>query len=210
VAADDYDETTGAPVYLGTGAPESGGDLTEVAAFAALVGTRLIGTTAERTAFDYAREGIAWWDTDDDTLYVHNGSGWDPVFHDWKSYTPTPTNLAPGNGTLVGRYARVGKLIHVVIELTAGTTTSISGGVSFALPVTPASALNAADGVGVFRDNSTGDTFSLLALIAGGVILPRAVNAAGTYASAVAVATTAPVAIGSGDTIYLHASYRGA
>lgn len=62
----------------------------------------------------------------------------------WTSYTPTWTggssNPALGNGTLVGRYVRIGRMITAIITLTSGSTTTYgSGTLSFALPFTAAS-----------------------------------------------------------------------
>lgn len=61
----------------------------------------------------------------------------------WTSYTPTwtgnTTNPAIGNGTIVGRYQRVGRGIHFGITITAGSTTTYgSGGYNFGLPVASA------------------------------------------------------------------------
>lgn len=63
----------------------------------------------------------------------------------WVSYTPVwtaaTTNPALGNGTLVGRYQRVGRTIHLHINLTAGSTTTFgSGNYSLSLPVAAANA----------------------------------------------------------------------
>lgn len=64
----------------------------------------------------------------------------------WTTYTPTwtaaTTNPTLGNGTLVGRWARVdGRTIVAHINLTIGSTTTLgSGAYSFALPVTSANA----------------------------------------------------------------------
>ncbi|MCM8548880.1 hypothetical protein [Streptomyces sp. STCH 565 A] len=63
----------------------------------------------------------------------------------WTSYTPTwtasTTNPNLGNGTLVGRYHKVGRTVHLHINLTAGSTTTYgSGTYSFALPVQAANA----------------------------------------------------------------------
>lgn len=76
MAANDVDPTTGAKIYLGTGAPDTGADLTELAADAARTGTRLIGSTAERTAYAYGRQGLLWYDTDAGREYRHDGSSW--------------------------------------------------------------------------------------------------------------------------------------
>ncbi|MEU1787122.1 hypothetical protein ABZ553_14855 [Streptomyces sparsogenes] len=61
----------------------------------------------------------------------------------WTTYTPTwtaaTTNPGLGNGTLVGRYAVIGKTCHAQINLMAGSTTTFgSGTYSFALPFTSA------------------------------------------------------------------------
>jgi hypothetical protein len=74
------------------------------------------------------------------------------------SYTPTwdaSTPPALGNGTLVGSYMRVGKMITACINLTAGSTTTFgSGEWTFSLPVTAASTVNFS-GAGWMLDNGT-------------------------------------------------------
>lgn len=56
----------------------------------------------------------------------------------WASYTPTWTatsNPSLGNGTLVGRYHKIGRTVVVEINLIPGSTTTFgSGGYSFAIP----------------------------------------------------------------------------
>lgn len=51
------------------------------------------------------------------------------------SFTPTFTNLTIGNGTISARYKQIGKLVQGRISVVFGSTTSISGDVSFTLPV---------------------------------------------------------------------------
>lgn len=63
----------------------------------------------------------------------------------WVSYTPVwtaaTTNPTLGNGTLVGRYQRVGRTIHVHINLAAGSTSTFgAGNYSLSLPVAAANA----------------------------------------------------------------------
>ena len=52
------------------------------------------------------------------------------------AFTSTWTNGTLGNGTLVGRYLKVGKLVYFHLNLTWGTTTSSAGAWTFSLPVT--------------------------------------------------------------------------
>lgn len=79
MASSSLDALTGHPVFADGDAPDVAYNPTEVAAFAASVGTRKIGTTAERNAFAYGREGFEWRDTSLDRTYIHDGSGWVPV-----------------------------------------------------------------------------------------------------------------------------------
>jgi hypothetical protein len=64
------------------------------------------------------------------------------IFDAWTTYTPTWTatsNPAIGNGTITGRYLKVGRRCIAVVKLTmGGTTTYGSGGYSFGLPFTSA------------------------------------------------------------------------
>jgi hypothetical protein len=53
----------------------------------------------------------------------------------WTSYTPTWSGTL-GNGTLVGKYCKFGRAVHVRIELVIGSTSTIGGGTTwtFTLP----------------------------------------------------------------------------
>jgi hypothetical protein len=58
----------------------------------------------------------------------------------WTAYTPTwtaaTTNPSIGNGTLAGRYRKVGRTVQFTFELNFGSTTNVgSGAYSFGLPV---------------------------------------------------------------------------
>ncbi|MFF4536536.1 hypothetical protein [Streptomyces aureus] len=75
-------------------------------------------------------------------LFRWNGSSWDTyqkVPGAWTSYTPTWTgsgsNPSLGNGTLVGRYSKIGRLVTVHINLIPGSTTTYgSGNYNWVLP----------------------------------------------------------------------------
>lgn len=73
MASDDIDPTTGAPVFLETGAPAQGADLTEVADFAVFRGNALKGTATEMADFDYPIEGLLWSDTTNKSLMRYDG-----------------------------------------------------------------------------------------------------------------------------------------
>jgi hypothetical protein len=68
-------------------------------------------------------------------------------FGAWASDTPTwtasTTNPVIGNGTLTGRYLKIGRTVHRVIDLLTGSTTTYgSGTYAFAMPATAGSATN--------------------------------------------------------------------
>lgn len=74
-------------------------------------------------------------DSSNNTIYPQNVLG----FGSWKSYTPTWTgaggNPAIGNGTMSGRYTRVGKTVIVSVNISMGSTTTYgSGAYSWSLP----------------------------------------------------------------------------
>ena len=66
------------------------------------------------------------------------------MFSAWTTYTPTwtaSTNPAIGNGSLLGRYLKIGRMVFVEINVIAGSTTTFgSGSYNWALPFTAANA----------------------------------------------------------------------
>lgn len=59
----------------------------------------------------------------------------------WTSWTPTWTNLNSSTSTQNSSYARVGNIIICRLNLVWGASTSISGDVTFSLPVTARSSV---------------------------------------------------------------------
>lgn len=59
-----------------------------------------------------------------------------------QTFTPSFTGLTTGNGTTTARYVQIGKQVFGYIAFTMGSTSSVSGEVSFTLPVAPRSMLN--------------------------------------------------------------------
>jgi hypothetical protein len=52
----------------------------------------------------------------------------------WTAYTPSFTNFTLGNGTLVARYRKLGKTAEVLVRVTLGSTSSVSGTIVVTLP----------------------------------------------------------------------------
>jgi hypothetical protein len=88
----------------------------------------------------------------------------------WSNYTPiwgaSTSNPSLGNGTIKGRYFKVGSFVAVQISMNLGSTTGIGNGMySWSVPFTPAAAAtgtfaNAAGGA-VLNDAGTGQHFGV-------------------------------------------------
>tara|TARA_R110002020_G_scaffold48774_5_gene139042 strand:+ start:4288 stop:4788 length:501 start_codon:yes stop_codon:yes gene_type:complete len=75
----DFDATDGHPIFAESLAPQFGADLTQVGEYAATVGTRIVGSTAERDAWDsagWSRPGLRWYDTTTNRESLRVSGGW--------------------------------------------------------------------------------------------------------------------------------------
>lgn len=146
-------------------------------------------------------------------LVPGTGSSWT-----WQSWTPTWTNLTIGNGTVSARYIQIGKMVRGRIFVTLGTTSSVSGGVQFTLPVTSV-ALDAATankqllGEAVYIDASGGTS----GVIKGTVAFNSTTDgymyveqASGSYVNRVNISSTVPFTWADADEISITFSYEAA
>ncbi len=132
----------------------------------------------------------------------------------WTSYTPTwtasTTNPGIGNGTLVGRYQKIGRTVNLHINLTAGSTTTYgSGTYAFTLPVQAANA----------GCTYVGDAHLLSGSRWGGQFLvsPGATTAAPAWTTSSSnpglslwSSSQAPVALASGGAVRMTITYESA
>lgn len=130
-----------------------------------------------------------------------------------KSWSPTPTNLTLGSGTMVGKYIQQGQRVAFTLTISFAADTTISGGVTFPLPVTAIThSLNMPIGLARFRDASLGfghqgvvqqqqGTSTIAALI---------YDASATYLSASNLSSTVPFTWATSDEFSLSGSYFAA
>ena len=129
----------------------------------------------------------------------------------WTSYTPTWTNLTVGNGTNNFAYKQIGKSIFVRGEFSFGSTSSITGGVSFTLPVTSiAYSGEFSFGNVSLGDSGTADYFGAIYYAASSKGVIRIINAAGTYATFAGISSTVPFTWTTGDSMKFHLFYEAA
>ena len=132
----------------------------------------------------------------------------------WTNYTPTWTSTGTqpvvNNGTLTGRFARVGDTILVQIKLTAGSTTTYgTGSYSFSLPLTAAGNADCLGDVFVGDSSvgSAGYSTGLAFIAASATTVSCYVGATGATS---VMSNTVPQTFASGDRIWIAAVYEAA
>lgn len=125
----------------------------------------------------------------------------------WTTYTPSWTNLAVGNGTVTAKYFKVGKLVHYQIQLTFGNSTSVSGAITFSLPVAaPAYAAPGHYGIATFYDSGVG-------ISSGKVYMNASATTGVLYTTGnpdVVTSATAPFTWTTADQIWITGTYEAA
>jgi hypothetical protein len=130
----------------------------------------------------------------------------------WTAYTPTWTgsgsNPAIGNGSVVGRYKRIGKTIIFRVIITAGSTTTFgTGNYSIGLPV----AAHATGRQVCHGDIASGSTYSMRGRIEAGASTTQ-LWTPGTVAGGAdrTVTPTVPAALANGSVLVLEGTYEAA
>jgi hypothetical protein len=134
----------------------------------------------------------------------------------WGTWTPVLTNLSIGNGSTVAAYTQIGKSVFFRLKITFGTTTSVSGIISFSLPVT-ANANENASGytnsigyVGILRQG-TGYFLGHIFTNGSATVASIAIHGSGgTYTTNSDTSSTVPATWGSTDIMAGHGFYEGA
>lgn len=126
----------------------------------------------------------------------------------WESYTPVATGLNIVNGSLQGRYTRIGNTVTLQIQYTAGSLDTFSGTFTFSLPTTSRST------------QATGFPMGSSFMLDGGASSTRrsgtACKASGTtlfilvdsLASSATVTQSVPWTWASTDTLYISGTYE--
>ncbi|MGW8703273.1 hypothetical protein ACWGOK_41280 [Streptomyces eurythermus] len=133
------------------------------------------------------------------------------IFGAWTTYTPTwtaSTNPALGNGTINGRYMKVGRIVFAEILLFPGSTTTYgSGSWAFGLPVTSASKSTTALATVRMFDQSASAQYPGVGQIGSADTAVRFITSAGGTAN---VGSGTPFAWAAGDECRLSMVYEAA
>jgi hypothetical protein len=123
----------------------------------------------------------------------------------WQAYTPSTTGLTIGNGTMEARYCRIGNTIHTVINFSLGSTSAITGDVTFGQPVNAAYTSSGScwlDDIGPFV------VYAGVCMIVNGAFYARAINTGVAYGLSTALSSTIPFTWATSDVIRLQATYE--
>jgi len=128
----------------------------------------------------------------------------------FSTYTPTYTNFTLGNGTLnVARYAQSGKLVYFQVQITLGSTSSISGLVKISLPVTPKNNGNAVTIPALFTDAGLNEYIGFGSIDqTNSAVTLFAQNSSGTYLTYALTSSTVPFTWGNADVINVSGNYE--
>lgn len=114
----------------------------------------------------------------------------------WTSFTPSWTNLTPGNGVVSATYSKFNKILFVRVKLIAGSTTTFGSGSPFVMTL-PASLSQDTNqnfiGWAYFLDSGTAGYMGAVGVSDATSILCYVINASATYATATTVANTRPM-----------------
>jgi hypothetical protein len=174
-------------------------------------GATVIDTSADLPAASAALEGVMMFQKDTNELKICDGSSWVSVIDTdnkpldgWTSWVPTWANLSVGNGVVTAKYINIGKLVSFHLYVDFGTTTSVSGDVTFSLPVNNA---HMAVGTGWL---DVGSAYMAFPLILNNICYVRCWNASSTYLVQQFISSTVPGTWNSASQITIFGTYEAA
>lgn len=161
---------------------------------------------ARNAALTSPTEGMVCYLTGNDHLTVYDGASWRQIDIAWSDYTPTFSNFTLGNGTVTGKYFRIGRFTHFIVQVTLGSTSSVSatGGIQASLPVAYAST---ARFHGTAR-MAVGSTFLGTLIGSGGNAVMYVNNVSGTYETVTLTTNAIPGTWATGHTFLMQGTYE--
>lgn len=170
-------------------------------------------SSARDAALTSPTEGMTTYQEDTNQVTVYSGSAWIPFDLGWTTYTPTLSNVTLGSGyTLSAAYVQIGKTVVVQFYFALGSTSAITGDLSFSLPVNQASSNRSASvGTCVVTDSSPATRYPGTVLLSGtpGYAFIRVGSASGAYLTQIAVSSSVPMTWATADSISTTIIYQG-
>lgn len=150
--------------------------------------------------------------TDSSGLLITGGI---TIFSDpaWTTYTPTwtaaTTNPVLGNGTITGRYRKIGRTVHMQIDLTMGSTTTYGTGAwSLTLPV--AAGASTGSRIGVAQALGASRFPGQVVISAGATATSPFFPATSAVSNLSSATSTVPITWATGNELRITATYEAA
>ncbi len=142
-------------------------------------------------------------------LQSGTGSSWS-----WQNWVPTWTNVTVGNGTVEAKYIQIGKSVHFRISLILGSTSAVSGRVTFTLPVTAVTYPGGADTVPLGNarvlDSGTAAYTGLVEWASTTTAVIQIQGAGATYVNMSDISSTIPMTWTTNDNMAAQGIYEAA
>lgn len=129
----------------------------------------------------------------------------------WQDWTPSYTNITVGDGTVVAKYAQIGKTVHFFWSIVVGSTSAVTNGHTISLPVTAASRYgtsNAYSPIGLaYTNDITGNAHAGWVRANSTTVMQPTWGTAGSGSQQTA---TFPINEATGDTYVVTGTYEAA
>jgi hypothetical protein len=173
--------------------------------------TPFADTAARAAAITAPIEGMVVHINDLNTLSVYSGTAWagtGPMHGAMTAYTPGLAGVALGNGTITGRYSKVGRHIFFKTKLTFGSTTAVTAQFSIGLPTTAETTYNTEGTMwGFAYDSSAAARYTVAGSAASTSSLNVFYASTGAWA---ATSATVPFTWGTNDILFIAGTFEEA
>ena len=167
-------------------------------------------------------EAFAVWDQSTPFAHAPNGIGLGVaagsipssanILDDYEegTWTPTLTGITIGDGTVSGQYTKIGRIVHCKLLVTLGSTSSVTGSISFPLPTVANAAVGHTVGSGYFVDVGTGYFPALVRVPSTTTVNVDAIDTSGADAKGRGASATIPFTWTTGDQVAISLTYTAA
>ena len=174
------------------------------------------GTAARGSAIPTPVDGMLTYLEDSDTYESYTAGAYVTVADGtgWTTFVPTLGSVTIGNGVFnYAKYKVIGKIGHVQVKFTLGSTSAVTGDIQLDVPTDIARINIDAPGnvSAIFRDANTalGHSVTVIGSAATRVkYFLRATNSSGTYLSTSLTSSTIPFTWATSDEIIFSATYE--
>jgi hypothetical protein len=125
----------------------------------------------------------------------------------WTSWSPSTSGITVGNGTLTTRYQQISKTVNLYFKFVLGSTSAITGGFNFSLPVN-----HAQTGLNDIFEGAIFDvgvnSYRCFCEVDGNTAYGKVSNSSTTYLSGSSFSSTVPMTWGTGDVLIIKGTYE--